>query len=188
MAIFRNPPLGNSKSWGLLIVSAMIGLCWAACRATYRSASEQEAIDIYQAAIQKVLAEEDDVFPGREGGSLYIVRSVVSSADGRLVATNKITYLVESIERGLAEKLAGLPFCLVYVNKFEDVALDPRDGSPVHGGIVLSLGQIQIHRGKAYTYVNLYHGNLAAIGRTYILERKDDVWVVTGDAGGSWIS
>lgn len=57
------------------------------------------------------------------------------------------------------------------------------------GGAIITLGNIHPQEdGSAQAAGSIYVANLGAGGTTYVLEKTDGVWEITGRTGVSWMS
>jgi hypothetical protein len=55
--------------------------------------------------------------------------------------------------------------------------------------VIISLGNINYETNdKVFLSASIYVVSLAAGGKTYVMEKKDKVWVITGTTGVEWIS
>ena len=69
----------------------------------------------------------------------------------------------------------------------DDVPLDEYDR--VVDGAVIKVGPIHpVDDRSLQVSASIYVANLVAGGQTYVLEQKNGVWMITGTAGGSWMS
>ena len=77
----------------------------------------------------------------------------------------------------------------VWVDRFDQVSLDSDTGFVRDQGIIISLGNIKYENNdRVFLSASIYVASLAAGGKTYILEKKDGIWVITGTTGTEWIS
>jgi hypothetical protein len=57
------------------------------------------------------------------------------------------------------------------------------------GGVIFTLGNIKVtNSAKVLVSASIYFASLGSGGRTYIVEKINGVWTVTGDTGTIWIS
>lgn len=171
------------------VIALFMGGCVSiGCNTTFSAPSEKESIEIYQLAIRQIYKSQDDFLGHPDKANLYIVRTITNVGDSRGIDSTNPAMFGKAIESGLTQQLFDLPSKIEFVDKFEQVQLDPKTRSPVAKGIVLSLGKIQIHHDQAFVYVSLYLAPLAAVGKNYIVERRNGTWVVTGTKGKDWQS
>ena len=66
--------------------------------------------------------------------------------------------------------------------------LDPDTDAVLDGGAVFTVGNVHVGEDHVLVSASLYFASLGAGGRTYVLERVEGRWQVTGDTGVQWIS
>jgi hypothetical protein len=80
----------------------------------------------------------------------------------------------------------------VWVASAKDPAI-PYDhqGGTIDGGYgaMIRFGNLHPQKdGSLQVPASLYFGNVGAGGTTYVLQKIDGVWTITGDVGPGWIS
>ena len=97
--------------------------------------------------------------------------------------------LSEAVQQGVAATLTDLPARLIWVARSEDVPKDAKAGSVEGHGAIVTLDNISPQRdATVHVPASIYVASLAAAGQTYVLQKVDGVWVVTGNTGVQWMS
>jgi hypothetical protein len=97
--------------------------------------------------------------------------------------------LSETVQLGIISALDNLPTSVVWVDSSDQVSLDPDTDFVSDEGVIITFGNIKYkNSGKALVAASIYVARLAAGGKTYILEKKDCIWTITGTTGVEWIS
>ena len=147
--------------------------------------SEEDAGKIYAAAVREIYTV-DHTFGGNppEFPFVYIV---TTTSDGSLLgepateAQELTADMLQTIEAGVSD----LPFEVIWIASLDDAPVDPNNGAIAGGkGIVITLGNILPQAdGSVHLPVFMVCGGLCALGKTYVLERVDGEWQVTGSVG-----
>ncbi len=181
----------------LATILAILSLVWlAACSSATPesgpSGSEIGAADeaaIYSAVIRQ-LAGPDDTFGGTlDKPVLYIERQTNDAAGDPTQGESEPRVLPVELQDAITQSLSDLPSSIVWVDSREQVEMDDA-GRIADGGVIITLGNIHPQpEGEVYASGSIYVGNLAAGGKTYVLEETaDGAWAVTGTTGAEWIS
>ena len=153
------------------------------------SADEQTEADIYTAVVRQ-LYTVDHTF-GSEPPNfriIYLVEATNDRAGDPGISQTESKRLLESVQVTITAALDDLTAKVEWVEHFSEVPFN--SNSTVKGnGAVITLGNIHFQEdGTALVSGGIYFANLGAGGRTYILERIDGTWQITGDTGTIWIS
>jgi hypothetical protein len=175
-----------------LLVIALAFLVGCSPTATGGESEESEAEDtaeMYAAVIRQIYTV-DDTFGGTlQAPTLYLVRTINDTASDPATEQSEPVVLSEEVQAAITSQLADLPTELIWVDTFEDVTLNPDMGEVPDGGAIIQLGNIHPQDdGSAQVSGSIYVANLAAGGKTYVLEQSDGNWEVTGTTGVEWIS
>jgi hypothetical protein len=150
---------------------------------------EEDRADIYATVIRQ-LYEVDHSFGSSRPDfpNLYLVYMTDDSVGGEFGAPPASSILPETLRTKIADKLSDLPAEIFWVNSFNAVPLE--ENSLVKGGgAVIRVGNInEGEGGKVEVAGSIYVANLAAAGRTYVLEKQGSKWQITGTTGPMWIS
>lgn len=170
-------------------VFALGVLVLAGCRTSSAQPTAQETVAIYQAVIQRIY-HTDDTFGGTlEKPILYVLRATDDSVGDPSMPQSGSLVLSQDVQQGIADSLSGLPARVIWVDSFDQVNLEPDTGAVSGQGVIITLGNIHYENpDKALVSASIYVANMAAGGKTYILEQQDGVWVITGTTGVEWIS
>lgn len=168
--------------------AAAIAMAWAVAGCSAAPAPEdrtgQDRIAIYAAVVRHMTAEE-----GQASGFsvIYVLDRLVTNADdpdNRGVGTPFPDEDRAALRRVLAD-LAPVEF----VASRQQVTGPQSEGNRVqHDGIFLTLGPIRGEEDRALVPASSYLGNLAGTWQTWVVERGEDGWRVTGTAGPVAIS
>lgn len=152
------------------------------------TAEDQAAI---YAAVIRQLYEVDHTFGKNRPDfpNLYLVYMTDDSAGGDFQAPPDSRILPEELRTEISARLADLPATVRWTNSLKAVPLEDGKSTVEGGGAVIHVGNIHRNEdGTAMTAGSIYVANLAAGGRTYILEKKNGIWQISGTTGGIWVS
>jgi hypothetical protein len=159
---------------------------------TPQGGSEDQAIDrsmaIYSAVIRRLVTKDHTFGQGESPfGHVYVVDGVVPKA-GRVnqsFTAEPEEPFSDDLKRGIREELLDLP-PIVFVPDRES-ALGGA-GSVLNDGVIITLGPIQPSGNRVKVENNLWCGGLCGQWLTYVVERQDDRWRITGTVGPYAIS
>ena len=156
-----------------------------ACTETPSGAvSEDRDIAIYAAVVGHMTAEEGQ---GSGFPVIYILDRVVANDDDP-DDPDTGTPLSRGDRGALREALDGLA-TIEFVGSRAEVVGPRSEGNRVeHGGIFLTLGPIDGDEDRALVPASSYLANLAGTWQTWVVERRDGRWEVTGTEGPVAIS
>ena len=177
----------NKFNFFLILIMAAAHL--VGCRATISKPTEQDTIAIYQTVIRQIY-QSDDTFGGTlEKPFLYIIRATSDAAGDPSLQKSSSVVLSETVQQGITNALANLSTTIIWVDRFDQVSLDSNTGIVSNKGVIITLGNIKYDNSdKAIISASIYVASLAAGGKTYIIEKKEGVWTITGTTGFEWIS
>jgi len=150
----------------------------------------QDETAIYAVVIQQ-LATVDDTFGGNlNPETLYVIKNTDDSAGNPVEGQQSNTRMItETVQSEISSMLNDLPIEIVWVDRFEHAEFEESGFEVKRGGAIITLGNIYLKEGGSVQVAgSIYIANLAAGGTTYILEKVDGAWEITGRAGPSWIS
>jgi hypothetical protein len=176
----------RAHTLGAIVIMALIA---AGCAGRAGEPTEDDTAANYAAVIRQIYTQ-DDTFGGTlQPPTLYILGTTDDRAGEPGEGEANAEFLSEALRDGVTTALADLPAALVWVETQDDVPLEPDTGAVVDGGAVITLGSVTPQRGgSVHVPASIYVANLAAGGQTYVLEKVDGVWTVTGTTGVQWIS
>jgi hypothetical protein len=177
------------QKFSLLFAFVLAATQLVGCRVAPSKPTEQDTIAIYQTVIRR-LCQTDDTFGGMlEKRTLYIIRATNDAAGDPSIQQSNSVVLSETVQQGVTDALADLPVTIMWVDRFDQVSIDADTGFVSDKGVIITLGNIKYENSdKALVPASIYVAFLAAGGRTYIVEKKDGVWTITGTTGVEWIS
>jgi hypothetical protein len=143
---------------------------------------------VYAAVVRQLYTEDHTFNEPPYFPIVYLVRRTddgigdpdAPRADSRLLAVPVLAAIVADLD--------NLPAEFVWVDDEEQV---PRgqNGAVAEGGAIITLGNIHYQEDdSALVSASLYVSPLVATGKTYVLERADSMWAVTGDSGAQWMA
>jgi hypothetical protein len=151
--------------------------------------SEQDNFAIYQAVIIKVLVSKDSYFQTTKDPTIFIIRYTNDAAGNPQFLHSKTEYISENFQDSITSKLSDLKFKVNWIDNNEQAITNPETGHVKDNGIIITLGNIHFENAnKGLVSASYYIAPLGAGGRTYIVEKIDGVWTVTGDTGFVWMS
>jgi hypothetical protein len=176
------------RKLNLFIVFVFVALLLVECRSLSPKPTEQDTIAIYQTVITQIY-QSDDTFGGTlEKPILYLVRTTNDATGDPYLQRSSSVVLSEMVQQDITAALSNLPTTIIWVDSFDQVSLDSA-GAVDDKGVIITLGNINYENNdKALLAASIYVASLAAGGKTYVVEKKDGIWVITGTTGGEWIS
>lgn len=158
------------------VIPGLIGgllLAFSACSTPASTLTDSDRVAIW-AAVARQLYTVDHTF-GDDGPEFPIVYLQGNTT--------------EPIRESVVAALDDLPAEFTWIHTRNDVPMDGSTGRVEGGGAIFALGSIRLQEdGTVHVEGSLYFANLGAGGRTYVLERVNGEWRVTGDTGVMWIS
>jgi len=160
--------------------------------------SLEDEASIYAAVIRQ-LATVDDTFGGNlEPTKLFIIKNTDDKAGDPTGPSSFSTAISQTAQDKITDMLHDLSSIIVWIDKFEDAEFEEGKSpgleklpiqSVIDGGAIITLGNIHLQNdGSAQVAGSIYVASLAAGGATYILEKKEGPWEITGTTGVRWIS
>jgi hypothetical protein len=154
--------------------------------------AEDDQAAIYAAVVRQLIAVDHTFDDGSPNGPVvYLVRTTDDGVGDPDAPHNESRLLPEPVQAAVVDALYLSPLSLS-VRWVDDADEAPRDedaGTVAGGGVLITLGNIHLRGdGSALVSAQLYFSSLGATGKTYVLERVDGIWQVTGDTGVQWIS
>jgi hypothetical protein len=170
-------------AWALLL--AVLAL--TACAAPTDLSAQDEAA-IYAAVIRRIYVQ-DDTFGGTlQPDTLYVLQTTDDGKGDPETEQGAPALLPEALQNEIAQSLADLPTQIVWVADAGQVPQDAH-GQVAGKGAIITLGNIHPQEdGSVYLSGSIYVAMLASGGQTYIVERVDGSWEVTGNTGIVWMS
>ncbi len=153
--------------------------------------SEEDQAGIY-AAIVRQYYTIDHTFGNSapEWPELYLINQTIDGVGDPNAPKNSSQPLSETVQAAIAKQVSDLPTVIVWVASQKDAPVSTNDGSVNGGkGAIITLGNIYPQKnGAVQVSASVYFGNVGGAGKTYILEKVDGVWKITGKTGVEWIS
>lgn len=151
----------------------------------------EDQAQIY-AAVLRQLYTVDHTFGDQPPNwkSIYIVvRSDDSVGDPNVEQTEAII-IPKAVLGTAVELIKDLPADIILVDSRDSVSIDAKNGSVDGGnGVIFTLGNIHPQDdGTVQVSASLYFSSLGAAGKTYILEKVNGSWKISGTTGVEWIS
>jgi hypothetical protein len=159
-----------------------------------RALSLDDQAFIY-AAIIRQLATVDDSFGGNlKPSRLFIIRETDDKAGNPTGPGTFSSPIIQSTQDKITDLIKDLA-SIIWIDKFENAEFEavnqnlPSNKSVKNGGAIITMGNARLQTdGSAQACGSIYVGSLAAAGTTYVLEKKNGVWTITGTTGAHWIS
>ena len=160
---------------------------------TFRSGFSMQDESAVYAAVVRRLATQDDTFGGQlKPPKLFIVRNTDDRVGNptNQSAESPSKLISQTLQNDITRILQDLPSTIIWIDKLADAEFEGQGISSVKdGGAVITLGNIKLQDdGSVRLAGSIYVANLAAGGTTYILQKKDGLWQITGTTGVMWIS
>ncbi|MDD5703826.1 MAG: hypothetical protein PHU23_17470 [Dehalococcoidales bacterium] len=104
----------------------------------------------------------------------------------------------QSVQDKITDTLRNLSADIIWIEKFEDADFEKSkvaglEALPARmvkdGGAIITLGNIYLQKNDSVNVAaSIWVGDLAAGGITYIVDKRDGIWKITGTTGVRWIS
>ncbi len=158
-----------------------------ACTESKLVLTEEERIDIYSAVIHQVYTV-DNTFGDKKFPIIYLLRYTDDKAGAPSKNESNSILLSESIQEAILTALDGLSADFKWIDDRNEV-IDKSILVVKDSGAIITVGNIYLQEDdKVQIAGSIYFSSEGAGGRTYIVEKVDDVWRITGDTGVTWIS
>ncbi len=186
----------DSTWWRVICPDDTVGHCWMSAdanltRPVVPAGSTGEApIDetgILTAVIRQVYTV-DDTFGGQGNFATVYLLAVDDAETGAIPYVSKARSVPPPVQQGVLAALTDLPAQFRWIASAGEA---PRDEQNVvqGNGAIITLGNMHVQEdGTVQVAASIYVGMLAAGGQTYVLERRDGSWKITGVTGTAWIS
>lgn len=173
----------------LRFVLFLLALAAVGCGGAPAELTEAEEAEIYATIIRQIYTE-DDTFGGTlQPGRVYVIGTTDDSAGDPSMEESNSALIAESVRQEVTTRLSDLPTEIVWIESRDEVALDPDTGAVSDDGVIITLGNVDPQdETSVYVPSSIYVAGLAAGGQTYVVERMEGVWTVTGNTGAEWIS
>ena len=151
---------------------------------------EEDRVAIY-AAVVRQLYTVDHTFGDQPPNFpvVYLVRTTDDSVGDPDAPRTGPSALPESVQTAIVAALDDLPAEFRWVDDPDQVLRENNTDRVADGGAIVTLGNIHVQDdGSTLVSTKLFFAMLGAIGKTYVLEQADGVWLVTGDTGVQWMS
>ena len=157
--------------------------------ATSLAIAKDDQAAIYAAVVRQMYTVDHTFDEPPNFPVVYLVRTTDDSVGDPGALRTAPRVLLEAVQTAVVNALADLPAEFRWVDDADEVPRDEKNGTVAGGGAIFTLGNIHIRQdGSVLVSASLYFAMLGAGGRTYVLERMDGVWQVTGNTGVQWIS
>lgn len=175
------------RIWRWIVIMGLV-LIAAACSSAGAELAPADEIAIYAAVVRQV-AGPDDTFGGTLDKPIIYMITTTSDAIGDPSTTpTEPRELPAEVEEDISAALSDLPSQIRWIESRDQVDMNEMDQA-VDGGVFVTLGNIHPQDdGTVQVAGSIYVANLAAGGMTYIVEKQDGTWVITGNTGWRWIS
>lgn len=151
----------------------------------------QDEVVVYAEVIRQ-LATVDDTYGGNlNPATIYVIKNTddtVGNIGDYQEAHSKV--IPDTSQSTITDLLSDLPAEIIWVDKLEDAEFEQTSYFEVKdGGAIITLGNIYVQAdGSVQVAGSIYTASMAAGGTTYVLEKVDGSWEITGRVGGFWIS
>ncbi len=186
----------GSTWWRVICPDGTVGHCWVSADATLTrpvtpAGSTGEApVDetgILAAVVRQVYTV-DDTYGGQGNFATVYLLAVDDTETGAIPYSSTARSVPAPVQQGVVAALTDLPSQFKWIATAGEA---PRgENNVVEGnGAIVTVGNVRSQPdGTVQVASSIYVGMLAAGGQTYVLERQDGVWKITGTTGTIWIS
>ena len=172
----------------LVLLPILVLIMATACTADL-TLSEPDEVAIYSAVIHRIYTE-DDTFGGTfNAPTVYLVATTDDGVGDPEIEQSEPRTLSESVQEDIVDNLTELPTRIVWVDDTSAVAQAPTSGAVIDDGVIMTIGNIHLQSdGSVLVSGSIYIANMASGGQTYIVEKVNGAWEITGTTGFAWIS
>jgi len=186
----------DSTWWRVACPDDTVSHCWISAdssltRPVVPAGSTGEApIDetgILTAVIRQVYTV-DDTFGGQGNFTSVYLLAVDDAETGAIPYVSKARSVAAPVQQGTLAALTDLSAQFKWIASAGEAPRNEQNAVQGNGAII-TVGNIRVQDdGTVHVAASIYVGMLAAGGQTYVLERTDGVWKITGTTGAVWIS
>jgi hypothetical protein len=139
---------------------------------------------IYGAAIRQLYTAETFSDQTSPSGDIYLVQWTDDGVGDPEVARGESRQLPEELQASISAELGDLSAQVHWIGNPDELSFLPETGLIDGGGVIITLGNVH-NQGERTMLVSaaMYPGSGQSLGKTYIVERVDGVWQVTGETG-----
>jgi hypothetical protein len=193
----------DSKWWRVICPDSTVGNCWVSADPTLTQpvapvtttglqpgGEGQPAIDEAQilAEVVRRVYTVDDTFGGASKLPMIHLLSVEDREGNAIPFSSPARPLPTAVQEGIVAALQDLPARFEWVSSAGEVERNQQMTVLGNGGII-TVGQVRPQPdGTVHVSSSIYLGPLASGGQTYVLERQDGRWKITGTTGATWMS
>ena len=164
----------------------------ASCRGSDKESglTVQDEAAVYAVVIRQ-LATIDDTFGGNlNPATIYVIKNTDDTVGNPGDQEARSKTIPDTSHSNITGMLSDISAKIIWVDKFEDAEFEQTQYSEVKdGGAIITLGNIYVKaNGSVQVAGSIYTANMAAGGTTYVLEKVEGSWEITGRVGGFWIS
>jgi hypothetical protein len=173
--------LGNLAILPIIILILLVG-----CKNS--NYTNKDSIEIYQIIIHRIYSKDNSFGEAIDIKYLYIVNITSDNAGDPTITKQPNQKISKEIMDGVQSKLTDLPSKVIWINGYSDVLKGNLAGS-VKDGAIVTLGNIRLEKAKkVFVSISFHVSGIAGAGWTYILEKVDNEWNITGNTGTHWVS
>ena len=150
----------------------------------------QDEVVVYAEVIRQ-LATVDDTYGGNlNPATIYVIKNTDDKVGNPGDQEARSKAIPDTSHSNITGMLSDLSAEIIWVDKFEDAEFEQTQYFEVkNGGAIITLGNIYVQAdGSVQVAGSIYTASMAAGGTTYVLEKVDGSWEITGRVGGFWIS
>jgi hypothetical protein len=159
-----------------------------ACTTSESVLTEDDQAAIYTAVIRRVYLV-NNTFGDRRFPVIYLVRATDDGVGDPAAPRTESVLLAKTIQEAVKTALDNLLTDFIWIDDRNEV-IDSHTSLVEEGnGAVITVGNIHIREDRTVLVsASIYIASLAGGGMTYIVEKVDNTWKITGDTGVRWIS
>jgi hypothetical protein len=170
-----------------LIFLSLLSTFLPACTGSASVLTEDEQAIIYTAVIRQIYLL-DNTADYRRFPVIYLPRYTDDTAGDPRVAEPNAGLIPETVQAEVLAALDGLRADFIWIEGRNEV-IDKRIMVVKDDGAIITVGNIYLQKdGKVLVAASIYFSSEGAGGMTYIIEKIDDTWRITGNTGATWIS
>lgn len=170
-----------------LIFSSILLTLMPACTESKLVLTDEEQADIYTTVIRQIYLL-DNTAGYKRFPIIYLLRYTNDTVGDPRKTEPNTDLISETIQAEVLAALDDLPADFKWIDDRNEV-IDKSILVVKDNAAIITVGNIYVEKeGKVQVAASIYFSSEGAGGRTYIVEKVDDIWRITGDTGVTWIS
>jgi ABC-type transport system involved in multi-copper enzyme maturation permease subunit len=150
----------------------------------------EDQVAIYAAAARRIYQKDNTMDASAPRFPVVYLVSITNDrvGDPKQPDAGPIS-LDPDLRKGIAAAMSDLPARIIWSLTLDEIPKDSKSGAIQGDGMAITFGNIQIQPdGRVQLPASVYIASMMAGGQTYVLEKVNGEWQITGTTGTQWIS